>query len=52
MKTLNHNEVATVSGGADPVTITITVIGMVVAAGYMIGKDLAERDNAMSCPAN
>lgn len=52
MMTLNHNELASVSGGTDPVTITITVVGMVIAAGYMIGKDLAERDNAMSCPAN
>lgn len=41
MRVLNENEIDSVSGGHWIVTVVIAV----VSAGYLLGKDAAERDN-------
>lgn len=49
MQELNQFEVQEVSGGVEPVTTALVVIGMVgacLAWAYSVGKDMAERDNA------
>jgi hypothetical protein len=49
MQLLNIEQLEDVAGGWDPVTVTVTVVVAVISAGYLIGKDLAERDNADTC---
>ncbi|MBK9946427.1 MAG: hypothetical protein IPP12_04470 [Nitrospira sp.] len=51
MRQINSDEIEVVSGGsllAVPLTV-IGMIGAVAAFGYMVGKDMAERDNGITC---
>lgn len=48
MRDLNELEVANVSGGVISMEALVAV-GSILAFAYMVGKDLAERDNALQC---
>jgi hypothetical protein len=51
MQTLNIEQIDGVSGGIWEIVIPaiIVVTLSVIAAGHMIGKEMAERDNRLTC---
>lgn len=50
MRKINESEVQSVAGGLSVLPI-IVAIGGLGAFAYAVGKDLAERDNALQCKA-
>lgn len=47
IKELNSNELATVNGGFDPISVTALIISA-FALVYQMGKDRAEADRRMN----